>query len=92
MSSLISIRLRFIPPSPAPPPQPTARLLLLTKLVISHVKLYRALISHDAAIFARMGVAPEIIETVWRSISEAGHSPATTISGRRASVELGSGF
>ncbi|KAL8284260.1 hypothetical protein RQP46_005009 [Phenoliferia psychrophenolica] len=80
LASLIALRLRFIPPAPAPPPHATPRLLLLTKLVIAHIKLYRALIGHDAAVFARMGVASEIIETVWRSISDASQSPSTSIS------------
>ncbi|KAK4702500.1 importin-11, partial [Phenoliferia sp. Uapishka_3] len=80
LSSLAAIRLQFIPSAPAPPPLATPPFLLLTKLILSHIKLYRALIGHDAAIFARMGVASEIIETVWRTISDASQSPSTFIS------------
>ncbi|GAA5950880.1 hypothetical protein JCM3765_004618 [Sporobolomyces pararoseus] len=76
--SLVSLRLQLILSSSSPssreeeeeeeiPP----RLILLTKHIISYLKLYRGLIQQNISIFDQMGISQPILETIWNFVQNA---------------------
>ncbi|KAM0755992.1 ARM repeat-containing protein [Meredithblackwellia eburnea MCA 4105] len=89
LATLLNFRLRLLTHALSQGQLPATsenRLSFLTKLIKSHIKLYRTLLSHDASVFAKMGDAPQqVLKVVWDSLLQAG-SQTGTISDDRTSL------
>lgn len=79
LSSLLTLRNSLLS-SPSAPTRGTTSLDLLTKLILSHGKLYRLLFSHNPAAFLAMNVSAELMSTYYSTITSACTAPSSSTS------------
>lgn len=83
LSSLLSLRLSLLSSTSTATNSngnTAASLTFLTRLIISHGKLYRLLFTHSPKVFLAMNVTPELMTTYYANITSPCSAPSTSTS------------